>query len=194
MKRIALTGGPSAGKSTAIRHLEADHSESMAFVPEAATLLLHGGFPAPTEEHPWSQDWQMNFQRAIAITQLALEQTITRRAQQKNQQIVLCDRGLVDGAAYLPGGIDELSKITRLRPRAMLGRYGLVIHLRSSAAQSIGYQKHSNSHRFEEAAKARDIETRTFEVWEKHPNRLILDIEDTATRNRTITKAVLDNV
>lgn len=192
MKKVVLTGGPSAGKSTALRYLQDKHPSTIATAPESATLLLEGGFPAPNEEHPWTPEWQRSFQIAIAATQIALEQTIEKRAEKQGKDIIICDRGLADGAAYLLGGIDELSEITGYDSHAILNRYGLVIHLTSTVTHSAGYQKHTNKHRFEEAADARRLEDRTLAAWEDHPNRLILDIEDVATRNQEVTRAILD--
>ena len=138
--------------------------------------------------------WQRNFQLAIAMTQIALEQTIETRAVTKGQSITVCDRGLADGAAYLSGGLDELSEMIGQSKPSILGRYGLVIHLTSSATHSSGYQKHTNVHRFEEVEEARNLEQRTLETWADHPNRLILDIEDTTTRNQAVTTAITEYV
>lgn len=192
MNRIALTGGPSAGKSTALRHLDATCGHSLTLVPEVATLLLQGGFPAPDEQYPWSIDWQRNFQLAIAITQIALEQTIETRAATNGQGIAVCDRGLADGAAYLPGGLNELSELIGYSKSSILGRYDFVIHLTSSVTHSSGYQKHTNVHRFEEAEEARKLEERTLEAWADHPKRLILDIEDSTTRNQSVVQAITE--
>lgn len=191
MKRVVITGGPAGGKSTVIRYLTERHSPNMAFVPEAATLLLSGGFPAPDATYPWSESWQRNFQEVVAATQVSLEQTYSQRAIQAHKQLLICDRGLVDGAAYLHGGIRELSNITQQEPSNMFDRYDLVIHLTTSAKQSTGYQKHTNPHRFEKAAQAIALDTRTYEAWQNHPNLHVLDIVDETERNQHVAAMVL---
>jgi predicted ATPase len=191
MEKIVLTGGPSGGKSTAIRHLETYHPE-IATGPEVATMLLSGGFPAPTEEHPWSYRWQRGLQLAIGSTQLALEQILDERADCEYRPAIVYDRGLADGASYLRDGLDELGQLINLPAQDIVGRYGLVIHLVTSAKQSRGYKKDTNPNRFEEAEEAIRLDDRVQEVWASHPNRIVLDIEDTMARNNAVSEHILD--
>ncbi len=193
MKKIALTGGPAGGKSTALRHLEANFGDKLATTPEVATILLGGGFPTPTEEHPWTPQWQKSFQASIATIQIALEQITEQRAEQHNKRFIVCDRGLADGGAYLPGGLEELSEIVGQSTAQILGRYSLVIHLPTSATQTIGYQKHTNEHRMEQADEAIELETKTLAAWRDHPNRQIINIEDYTNRNQEITRIILEH-
>ena len=44
-KRIALTGGPNGGKTTALSVLKETFGNKIELVPEAATLIFSGGFP-----------------------------------------------------------------------------------------------------------------------------------------------------
>ena len=190
-ERIVLTGGPSGGKSTALEYLALDKPH-MLFEsgPEVATMLLSGGFPAPDEWHTWSPEWQRHFQHAVAATQLALEPVMDMRARRDEMYGTVFDRGLADGAAYLGGGMAELCELVGLDEAAIMGRYGLVIHLVSSAKQPRGYQKHTNQHRFEETAEAAALDDRVQEVWQAHPNRHIIDIEDTRERNHQVLSSI----
>ncbi len=178
--KIVLTGGPSGGKTTLQRAISEQIPEAYC-ATEVATILLSGGFPAPTEEHPWEEDWQRNFQVAVAAGQLALENITYRRALCEGKHLAIFDRGLLDGAAYLPGGIRELEEITGQDEQAMLSNYDSVLHLTTSAAHD-AYDKHSNPHRFEEAAAALELDNRIMEVWENHPNRIVLDEHDKVER------------
>lgn len=45
MKKIVLTGGPCAGKTTVLNVLKQEFAGQILVIPEAATLLLSGGFP-----------------------------------------------------------------------------------------------------------------------------------------------------
>lgn len=179
-KKVVLTGGPSAGKSTLLR-TAIGKVKGIYRASEVATMLLSGGFPAPSEEHPWDEPWQRDLQVGIAGAQVPLEDIAIRRAIKEGKGTVLLDRGLLDGAAFLPGGVGELEEITGLDKDAMLGRYDVVLHLSSSAIHG-AYDKASNPHRFEEADEALVREERTLEVWEDHPHRMILDDPDKQTR------------
>jgi len=101
-KRIALTGGPGAGKTAVIelvRRLLCDH---IHVLPEAASIVFGGGFPRGT-----SSAQRRAEQRAIFFVQRELEAT----ADEEPLEIVLCDRGTVDGGAYWPGPTDLWSSV-----------------------------------------------------------------------------------
>lgn len=178
--KIALTGGPSGGKTTLQRAITEQIPEAYC-APEVATILLSGGFPAPTEQHPWDEAWQRNFQVAVAAGQLALEDISYNRARHEGKHLTIFDRGLLDGAAYLPGGLRELEEITGQDEQAMLGNYDSVLHLTTSSAHD-AYDKHSNPHRFEESAAALELDRRIMGAWENHPNRIVLDERDKVER------------
>ena len=156
-KRIALTGGPGAGKTAVIelvRRLLCDH---IHVLPEAASIVFGGGFPRGT-----SSAQRRAEQRAIFFVQRELEAT----ADEEPLEIVLCDRGTVDGGAYWPGPTDLWSSVgTTLDEQ--LARYDAVIHLRTPA---LGYN-HSNPLRIESAAEAHVIDERIAELWSRHPRR-----------------------
>jgi predicted ATPase len=172
LKKIALTGGPSGGKTTALRHL-ARNIPGVYCVPEAATMLLNGGFPAPSEQHGWTYDWQKSFQVAVAALQISLEEVYGSRATEENRQLLVCDRGLIDGASYLNGGIEELAELTGMSVPGMLDQYDMVIHLPTSAFGG-SYDKVSNPHRFEDANVALELDAKVLQAWEGHSNRIIV--------------------
>ncbi len=186
--KIALTGGPAGGKSTLMRHINAGVTQAYT-APEVATILLGGGFPAPSEQHAWSYDWQRSFQTAVAASQLALEQISLQRAAAEQKRLIIYDRGLPDGASYLRGGMAELAELTNQAEEDMLARYDLVLHLPTTAAAD-QYQKDSNPHRFEQAEAALALDARLQEVWQDHPNRITLDIPDETERMTTALEIV----
>jgi predicted ATPase len=178
--RIVLTGGPSGGKSTLQQAISEQIPEAYC-APEVATILLGGGFPAPSEQHPWDEAWQQDFQAAVAVGQKALEGISERRTSLEEKRLIIYDRGLLDGAAYLAGGISELEVITSQAESKMLRKYDTVLHLTTSAAHN-AYDKQSNPYRFEEAAAALDLDRKIMTAWDNHPNRIVLDHQDKAER------------
>lgn len=176
--RIVLTGGPCAGKSTALArvqaHLEA-HGLKVYRVPEAATLLLSGGVVVKDAPLPY----MMSFQRGIVRVQLALEDAFDGFARTAGQRaVLLCDRGVLDGAAYLPGKAwQELLAGEGLAEAELCERrYTAVIHL-VTAAQGVegSYGTHTNAVRYEDVAGARDVDRRLQLVWRRHPRLRVIE-------------------
>ncbi len=85
--------------------------------------------------------------------------------------LVLCDRGVVDGAAYWPDGIDGLFASLGVRRADMVGRYAGVIHLRTPEVR--GYDN-SNPLRVETAFEAARFDARIFDAWDGHPRRVVV--------------------
>ena len=60
--KIVLTGGPCAGKSTILNRIQESFPEQVETVPEAANMLIGGGFPLPSDSLPYSEGWRMTLQ------------------------------------------------------------------------------------------------------------------------------------
>jgi predicted ATPase len=162
-KRLVLTGGPGAGKTAVLEmlaHLVCPH---VALVRESAGMLFSGGFPRRPDVGA-----RCAVQRAIFHVQLELETV----AAMDNPALVLCDRGIVDGAAYWPGPGSFWDAIGMPRDVA-LARYDTVIHLRTPANAN-GYG-HQNPMRTETALEARAIDERIVAAWDGHHRRFIVD-------------------
>jgi predicted ATPase len=157
VRRIALTGGPGAGKTAVLELVQRLLCDHVRVLPEAASIVFRGGFPrGPTSGVRRAE------QRAIFYLQRELEAT----AQEDDLAIVLCDRGTVDGGAYWPGP-GELWTAVGTTLEQQLARYHAVIHLRTPIA---GYN-HSNPLRIESAAEALAIDQRIARLWATHPRR-----------------------
>jgi predicted ATPase len=94
---VVLTGGPGAGKTTLLRELA---RVGHAVVPEAAIdviaeLIAEQG--AIEAVRSWRQSHPVDFQLRIANRQVALEALGRSLA----TPLLFCDRGLIDGVAYL---------------------------------------------------------------------------------------------
>src|SRR6187402_3616609 len=97
--RVAMTGGPGGGKTTAAELFRRELREQVVIVPESATILFGGGFPRVSQV-----DARRSAQAAIFHVQRNLEDV---QAARYPERILLCDRGTIDGAAYWPDGSRE---------------------------------------------------------------------------------------
>lgn len=175
MKQIVITGGPCAGKTSVIKAIQARFGSSAVIVPETATLLLSGGFPAPGKDLPWSPNWQLSFQAAVVAVQMRLEQIHREVAEARQADFIICDRGLLDGAAYTQGGMEEFCRLYDVNHQSALSRYDAVIHLESLAtAMPEKYGRGGNKHRFESLEEAQSLERRTREAWAGHSQVLFI--------------------
>jgi predicted ATPase len=159
-KRIVLTGGPGAGKTAVLELARLYTCEHVAVLPEAASILFHGGFPRSRQSAPLKAA-----QRAIYHLQHELE--IATAAARPDLVVLLCDRGTVDGAAYWPGP-DTLWGAVETTHDAELARYSAVIHLRTPHEN--GYSTHTNPARIETVSEAVSIDQRIAELWQHHPS------------------------
>jgi len=102
--RILLTGGPCAGKTTAMAAISQDLNQlgyKVLVVPEAATLIMKGG--AMIVSSSFTEQQGLMFQKALMKLQIALEDTFIDIAQMVTGSpvVILIDRGLLDGSAYV---------------------------------------------------------------------------------------------
>lgn len=160
MKFIVITGGPGAGKTAALELARMRFGEKVTILPESATILFGGGFPRVRDELHRKAS-----QRCIYYIQKELEQLARLTAK---SQVVLCDRGTVDGLAYWPGEPlafwDEVGSSYEMEIR----KYHSVIHLQTPSLER-GYN-HQNPVRTETALEAQIIDERIKIAWDQHPN------------------------
>ena len=101
--RICLTGGPCAGKTTALLTLYEKITEQgfkVLLVPEAATLMMKGGCFIQTGKMTFADG--VKFQINLMKTQMILEDVFLETALHGDQKtILICDRGVMDGQAYV---------------------------------------------------------------------------------------------
>eukprot|EP01114_Cavostelium_apophysatum_P022054 TRINITY_DN7854_c0_g1_i1.p2 TRINITY_DN7854_c0_g1~~TRINITY_DN7854_c0_g1_i1.p2 ORF type:complete len:499 (-),score=97.37 TRINITY_DN7854_c0_g1_i1:1555-3051(-) len=179
--RIVLTGGPCGGKSTALS-LISDRLRNLGFrvfvVPEAATVVITGG-GIWKDMSSMSSDQQLAFEGSLMKTKMALEDAFYSLAEATNEpSVIICDRGTMDTAAYLPQAswevlLHEFSwNMMNLRDR----RYDAVIHLVSAA---IGAEKYytteNNAARSETVEQARSLDFKILNAWVGHPSIRIID-------------------
>jgi predicted ATPase len=123
--RIALTGGPGGGKTTAADLFRRELGDSVVIVPESATILFAGGFPRARE-----LDAERSIQGAIFHVQRAIEDVQSARYPER---VLLCDRGTIDGAAYWPNGDRDFFTAMGTTFDAELQRYDAVVFFETAA-------------------------------------------------------------
>ncbi|CAN8065910.1 unnamed protein product [Agarophyton chilense] len=176
--RVAITGGPCAGKTTALAEVS-ERLRSRGFavyvVPEAATLIFTGG--ATFEGLTPAQ--VLNFQTQLLRTQIALEDSFVSIAAASNTpSFVLCDRGTCDGRAYMTSSLwnrmlaENAWDMVSIRD----ARYDVVVHLVTAADGARRfYTLENNKARSESPEHAMRLDRRTQSAWVGHPHLRIVD-------------------
>jgi predicted ATPase len=159
--RIAVSGGPGAGKTTLWRVLAARHQERVLAVPEVATLMFSHVFPQVQSERE-----RRAVQRAIFAVQHSVEQIYAERL--APGQVLLCDRGTPDGGGYWPEGPQQFFREMATEWDAELSRYHAVVFMESAAIGGWAIAD-NNATRHEDRAAAAALDRRLAEVWRPHP-------------------------
>ncbi|MFA5986399.1 MAG: AAA family ATPase [Parcubacteria group bacterium] len=178
---IVLTGGPCAGKTSALcRLLEwlTGLDYRVAIVPEAATELITCGI------RPQNFDDNVLFQQFVTKNICAKEDLFAMAALRMKTNdpskptILLCDRGLMDSRAYV--GDEAFTKILAKENLDLADacdrRYAGVIHLRTAADGAEEYYTLSNNAaRSESPKKARELDQATEQAWHGHHRLVVVD-------------------
>ncbi len=175
LRRIAVTGGPGAGKTSVWRELARAHPARVVAVPEVATMMLSYVFPPVQNERE-----RHALQRAIFAVQHNLE--AFHEASLSAGQVLLCDRGSPDGAGYWPEGSDAFFAAMETRCEDELARYDAVLFLETAAASGLSIAG-GNAVRREDHAAAIAIDRRLDALWSRHPRFHRVGVErDFATK------------
>lgn len=132
-------------------------------VPEAATLLFTNGAKFETP---------ISFQLAVLRVQMALENNFESLAQVSNEPaVILCDRGLMDGSAYVDTSTwEEIMRLEGVKETDIRdARYDAVIHMVTAADGAEEYYTlANNASRHETVAEARSQDKKTQQAWTGH--------------------------
>jgi len=174
---IVLTGGPCAGKTTAISHLQQklfDLGYTVITVPEAATEFILSGLKPDTVG-------SSEFQRQLLEYIIERENRWVRIAGRikSDKKVIICDRGVMDASAYITEHefdlmLGELGySVVQLRDMRYTGG---VIFLQSVAVDVPHiYTTLNNSARMESVDEAKALDARTLAAWTGHPHLRIVD-------------------
>ncbi|KRY52991.1 hypothetical protein T03_4536, partial [Trichinella britovi] len=179
--KVVLTGGPCSGKTTGQEFL-ASFFEAIGWkvfrVPELATIIGGARFNELNEEQV------MRFQENLLLTLLRLEDSFMSLAETCGENcLVICDRGAMDGSAYLNREAwEEILRRNNLNPIVLRDqRYNQIVHLVSAAVGAENFYHCSTALRLESLEEAREVEHRTRHVWVGHPYMDIIDNENCKT-------------
>ena len=195
IKRIVLTGGPCAGKTTALVRI-IEHFSNLGFkvftVPEVPTMYSQGGWSYLTPNPKLYYEGEL----AILQTQLALEDSFMRLAETCTKPtFVVCDRGTMDISAYIaPEMWKDITGKCGTCSNELRSRYDAVLHLVSAAdGAEQYYTTATNSTRYEQANEeglriARDLDKKVNRAWTGHPHLRVINNHDDfdAKLNRVI--------
>ena len=175
--KIVLTGGPCAGKTTALARI-VEHFSGMGYyvltVPEAATLFSQSGVDFLTANKPLF----VESERQLMEFQLEMEDRLERIAERSGQpSLIVCDRGPMDIRAYMRQEMWDslLQSIDKTVVELRDARYAAVIHM-STAAKGAEkfYTLGNNAARSESPEQARAIDDRLMTVWTGHPHLRVI--------------------
>lgn len=180
---IAITGGPSAGKTTLIHTLQKEFKNQIATVPETASILYHGGFFRSD-----NLEVKVHIQRAIYFVQL--ESEAISKLLHPNKSLVL-DRGTLDGLAYWPYTSQAYFNQLGTTLEREIKRYEWVIHMDSAFQE--GYDS-NNPIRIESPKEALRLNENIKKVWVSHPQRFIIGSSDDFIRKIRLAKNLIRQI
>jgi predicted ATPase len=185
--KVAITGGPSGGKTTLIEALKKEYAGGkVKVVPEAASILYKGGFPRVK-----SFDGLFHAQKAIYSVQREVEDL---RCKIYPEALIVCDRGSLDALAYWPDGAENFFGIVGSSIEAEVSRYHWVIHLDTAAEPDYDA---ANEIRTETFLEALSLNEKIKKSWSVHPQRIVINSQqDFLSKMRKATlviAAILEN-
>ena len=185
IKRIVLTGGPCAGKTTALVRIT-EYFSSRGYkvftIPEVPTLYSLGGWSYLTP----NKDLYYEGERAILETQMALEDSFTRLAEACTKPVlIVCDRGTLDISAYIsPEMWEEITHKAGTDTSKLRNRYDAVLHMVSAAdGAEQYYTTATNAARYEQMNEeglriARELDKKVIKAWTGHPHLRVINNND----------------
>ena len=178
---FVLTGGPCSGKTTALARLKKDLTNKgykVFMIDEAATRIINSGIS-------YKELGNYEFQSYIATTQLVNEALIEDAIQKyialpnsKDDIVIICDRGIMDGKAYMDSEEDFKNLMESFGTSVNKARssYDVVVHLVTAANGAEEYYTlENNEARSESPEEARAIDRKTFAAWSGHKHIAIID-------------------
>ena len=174
--KIVITGGPCAGKTTAMSWIQSNFTKmgyTVLFVPETATELITGGVA------PWTCGSNAEYQKCQMKLQLEKEKIFAQGAASMPVEkiLIVCDRGALDNKAYM-SELDFACVMESLgcNEVELRDNYDAVFHLVTAAkgAEKF-YTTANNAARTETVEQAAALDDKLIAAWTGHPHLRIID-------------------
>lgn len=174
--KIVITGGPCAGKSTAMSWLQNAFTQmgyTVLFVPETASELIKGGVA------PWTCGTNGEFQKCLVQLQLEKEKVFEQAAKTMKtaKVLIVCDRGALDNRAYMDNlEFAQVLEYLGTNEIELRDNYDAVFHLVTAAkgAEEF-YTTANNTARTETPAEAAALDDKLIAAWTGHPHLRVID-------------------
>ena len=175
VSKIVLTGGPCAGKTTALSWIN-NYFTKIGYivltVPETATELISNGVA------PWTCETNYDYQLLQIKLQKYKEKIFEDGAKTMNGKVlIVCDRGILDNKAYMKEA--EFKRILKeLDTNEIKERdsYDAVFHLVSAAkGKEDFYTLSNNKARKETVEEAKRLDDKIISSWTGQPHFRIID-------------------
>lgn len=174
--KIVITGGPCAGKTTAMSWVQNAFTQmgyTVLFVPETATELITGGVA------PWTCGTNAEYQKCQLKLQLEKEKIFEQAARTMKAEkiLIVCDRGTLDNKAYMSE--DEFADAVSFigsNEVELRDNYDAVFHLVTAAKGAAEFYTTSNNEaRKETAEEAAALDDKIISSWTGHPHFRVID-------------------
>ena len=174
--KIVVTGGPCAGKTTAMSWIQSNFTKlgyTVLFVPETATELITGGVA------PWTCGSNTEYQKCQMKLQLEKEKIFAQAAgtMSADKVLIVCDRGALDNRAYMTDlEFSCVLKAMGCNEVELRDNYDAVFHLVTAAKGAEAfYTTANNAARTESVEQAAALDDRLISAWTGHPHLRIID-------------------
>ena len=175
-KKIVITGGPCAGKTTGLSYIEQCLTKigyKVVILNESATELILNGLNYTDCKN------QLEFEYNIMKLQIEKEKLYERFCKKlpQNKVILICDRGIMDCKSYIDNdGFKALLERLKVDEIQIRDNYDAVFHLVTAAkgAEEF-YTIENNAARYESIAEAIESDSKNMDAWIGHPHFRAID-------------------
>lgn len=176
VSKIVITGGPCAGKTTAMSWIQNAFTQkgyAVLFVPETATELITGGVA------PWTCGSNVEYQQCQLKLQMEKENIFEQaaRTMKSDKILIVCDRGALDNRAYMDA-VEFAAALDFVGASEVKLRdsYDAVFHLVTAAKGAEGfYTTANNAARTETVEEAAALDDKLIAAWTGHPHLRVID-------------------